>query len=194
MILGRIRGDAAKPDSIEEGQLHTSAAILDAEIRRRGLFTSTIDPAADDGYGRNAGHFDDNLTDTSTSECASQKPGIVDDDDSHDLEHREIPLSYSDLISAEDIRLFNNRELVDVDRLVWIAEYLAARHADKKKMRTVMTSLVDAIRSSADSIELIEDDVHELILSAQTSLERLKDVHVDMCEGHESYSGSQSAR
>ncbi len=85
------------------------------------------------------------------------------------------------LISADDLRQLDNGELQDLSRLVWIAEYLSSIHADKEKMRDTVNLLVGTIRSSADSIDMINDDVQQLLLSAKTSLEHLSDAHDNMC-------------
>lgn len=87
----------------------------------------------------------------------------------------------SGMITAEDIKRLDDGELADLDRLVWIAQYVATRHADKKELRDLMEPIVSAIKESADEIGAIQDDVHGMLLSAETSLGTLKEMRANVC-------------
>jgi len=87
----------------------------------------------------------------------------------------------SGMITAEDIKRLDDGELADLDRLVWIAQYVVTRHADKKELRDLMEPIVSAIKESADEIGTIQDDVHGMLLSAETSLGTLKEMHANVC-------------
>ena len=93
----------------------------------------------------------------------------------------------TDFISADDMRRLDDGELVDLGRLVWIAEYIAAKHVEKGALGDVTSQLMSIIRDSAESIDVIEDDVQGMLISAQASLERIREMHTRMC-GDGSYS------
>ncbi len=99
----------------------------------------------------------------------------------------------SGIITADDIRQLDNGELADLERLVWIAEYLATIHANRREMRAMITPLVTLIRDSAESIDVIGDDVQEMLVSAETALGSLKDVHTSMMCGGGSEAPGQGA-
>lgn len=109
----------------------------------------------------------------------------VDDNHKHSVDDSVCSGSTGMLISAADLQQLDNGELQDLGRLVWIAEYLSSKHIDKKNMRDVVKPLVTTIRSSAESIDMIESDVHELFLSAKTSIDCLADAHSNMCKIYE---------
>ena len=95
-----------------------------------------------------------------------------------------------DFISADDMRRLDDGELVDLGRLVWIAEYISTKHAEKGALGDVTGQLMSIIRNSAESLDVIEDDVQEMLISAQASFERIREMHTRMCgDGSDSLGG-----
>ncbi|NIU02552.1 MAG: hypothetical protein GWN01_17115, partial [Nitrosopumilaceae archaeon] len=71
-------------------------------------------------------------------------------------------------------------ELQDIDKLLQIANFLIIKYEDKKEMVSIMGDFVDMIEAYAESIEKIDDDVTELVVSAENSIKRLKDMHMNI--------------
>lgn len=160
MLLGKIR----RPVTSRRG-LDAAASLIDQEKTRRAAENDTAGAAI-----------------KSTTCTAASGDGTC------------IPAPQSagaepciDFISADDMRRLDDGELVDLGRLVWIAEYISTKHAEKGALGDVTGQLVSIIRSSAESLDVIEDDVQEMLISAQTSLERIREMHTHMC-GDGSYS------
>ncbi|MCE2497652.1 MAG: hypothetical protein J4F28_01415 [Nitrosopumilaceae archaeon] len=159
MLLGKIR----RPATSRRG-LDAAASMIGREKARRAAEDDTAGAACscdnDDAGGSN-----DNCSDAArprVPQPAGAEPCI-------------------DFISADDMRRLDDGELVDLDRLVWIAEYIATKHAEKGALGDVTGQLMSIIRNSAESLDVIEGDVQEMLFSAEASLERIREMHTNMC-------------
>ncbi len=73
-------------------------------------------------------------------------------------------------------------ELQDLDKIVGIADFMLVKYADKKEMRSILKYFVSVISEAAGSIENLDDEISELIMSAEDSLSKVKGIHVDISE------------
>ncbi len=76
-------------------------------------------------------------------------------------------------------------ELQDLDKIVRIADFMLFKYEDKKETRSLLKNFVSIIRDSAESIEEIDDEVSELIISAEDSINKLKEIHTDVSEKYD---------
>lgn len=86
-------------------------------------------------------------------------------------------LSKNSEFSLDDLE---NDELQDIGKLLQIAKFLVVKYEDKKEMSKIMHDFVEMIEAYSQSIENIDDDVTELVVSAQNSINRLRDVHTNI--------------
>jgi hypothetical protein len=73
-------------------------------------------------------------------------------------------------------------ELQDLNKIVGIADFLLVKYADKKEMRSILKYFVSVISDAAGSIENLDDEISELIMSAEDSISKVKGIHVDISE------------
>ena len=73
-------------------------------------------------------------------------------------------------------------ELQDLDRVVGLANFMLTKYQDKKEMRSILRGFVDIISDSAKSLEEIDDEVSELILEAEDSISKVKDMHTHISD------------
>jgi hypothetical protein len=73
-------------------------------------------------------------------------------------------------------------ELQDLNKIVGIADFLLVKYADKKEMRSILKYFVTVISDAAGSIENLDDEISELIMSAEDSISKVKGIHVDISE------------
>ncbi len=73
-------------------------------------------------------------------------------------------------------------ELQDLNKIVSLADFLLCKYEDKKETRSILEHFVSIIRESAESIEEIDDEVSELIISAEESINKVKEVHTNISE------------
>lgn len=91
------------------------------------------------------------------------------------------PAAVGTTVSGCDLRTLSDEELADLGRLVEIAEYILVKHCEKKNFHSILEPFAAMIRESVESLTLLEDDVEELLLSAEYSIGRIRDMHIGMC-------------
>ena len=73
-------------------------------------------------------------------------------------------------------------ELQDLDKVVGLANFMLTKYQDKKEMRSILRGFVDIISDSAKSLEEIDDEVSELILEAEDSISKVKDMQTHISD------------
>jgi hypothetical protein len=73
-------------------------------------------------------------------------------------------------------------ELQDLDKIVGIANFMTCKYADKKEMRSILKHFTSIICETASSLEDLDDEVSELIISAEDSINKVKDMHTHISD------------
>ena len=73
-------------------------------------------------------------------------------------------------------------ELKDLHQLLQIANYILSKYEDKKEIRSLLKEFVDMINYSTLSVDLLNDDIQELVISAEISIEKIKNLQGTMSE------------
>ncbi len=73
-------------------------------------------------------------------------------------------------------------ELQDLNKIVDIADFMLCKYADKKEIRSILKHFVSIISDTANSLENLDDEVSELIISAEDSINKVKDMHSHISE------------
>ena len=68
-------------------------------------------------------------------------------------------------------------ELQDLDKIVGIADFMLTKYADKKEMCSILKHFTTVITETSDSMGNLDDEISELILSAEDSINKFKDLH-----------------
>ena len=68
-------------------------------------------------------------------------------------------------------------ELQDLDKITGIADFMLTKYADKKEMYSILKHFTTVITETADSMGNLDDEISELILSAEDSIHKVKDLH-----------------
>ena len=71
-------------------------------------------------------------------------------------------------------------ELEDLDTIAGIADFMLSKYADKKEMRSILEYFTSIIAETADSMGNLDDEISELILSAEGSINKVKDLHAQI--------------
>ena len=72
-----------------------------------------------------------------------------------------------------------------MNKIVGIADFLLTKYSDKKEMRSILKYFASVILDTSKSLEEIDDEVSELIISAEDSINKVKDMHVDISDKSE---------
>ena len=73
-------------------------------------------------------------------------------------------------------------ELQDLNKLVGIADFMLCKYADKKEIRSILKYFVSIISDTAKSLENLDDEISELIISAEDSINKVKDMNSNISE------------
>jgi hypothetical protein len=68
-------------------------------------------------------------------------------------------------------------ELQDLNKIAGIADFMLCKYADKKEMRSILEYFVSIITETTNSVGNLDDEISELILSAEDSINKVKDLH-----------------
>ena len=90
----------------------------------------------------------------------------------------------SEVKSSEDSKIdkLTLEELQDLDKIVGIANFMMCKYADKKEMRSILKHFTSIIYETAGSLENLDDEVSELIISAEDSINKVKDMHTHISD------------
>ena len=94
----------------------------------------------------------------------------------------EKKLSNSDSSTNKKIDKLSVEELQDLNKIVSLADFMLCKYQDKKETQSILEHFVTIIRESAESIEEIDDEVSELIISAEDSINKVKEIHTNISE------------
>ncbi len=76
-------------------------------------------------------------------------------------------------------------ELQDLSKIVGLADFMICKYEDKKEAKEILENFVSIIRDSAESIEEIDDEVSELIISSEDSINKIKEIHANVSEKYD---------
>ncbi len=84
--------------------------------------------------------------------------------------------------SDDKIDKLTLEELQDLNKIVGIADFMLCKYADKKEMRSILKYFVSIISDTANSLENLDDEISELIISAEDSINKVKNMHAHISE------------
>ena len=68
-------------------------------------------------------------------------------------------------------------ELQDLEKIAGIADFMLTKYADKKEMRSILKHFTSVIIETTNSMGNLDDEISELILSAEDSINKVKNLH-----------------
>ena len=94
-------------------------------------------------------------------------------------------LSDSDKSINPKIDKMSVEELQDLNKIVSLADFMLCKYEDKKETRSILEHFVSIIRESAESIDEVDDEVSELIISAEDSINKVKEIHTNISDKYD---------
>ena len=67
-------------------------------------------------------------------------------------------------------------QLQDLNEILRITDFILTKHEAKKEFCSLLKEFVDIINKSAGSVEILDDEIGELIISAESTITRIKDL------------------
>jgi len=78
---------------------------------------------------------------------------------------------------TDNIDKLTLEELQDLEKIAGIADFMLTKYADKKEMCSILKNFTSVITETSDSMGDLDDEISELILSAEDSINKVKDLH-----------------
>ncbi|HEU04300.1 MAG TPA: hypothetical protein ENH95_04185 [Nitrosopumilus sp.] len=75
-------------------------------------------------------------------------------------------------------------ELQDLNELLRLADYILTKHEDKKEVYVLLKDFVAMINNSSNSMDLLNDKITELVISAEAAISRIKNLQTDISENY----------
>ena len=94
-------------------------------------------------------------------------------------------LSQSNTSIDSKIDKLSIEELQDLSKIVGLADFMLYKYEDKKETKAILEHFVSIIRESAESIEEVDDEVSELIISSEDSINKIKEIHTHVSEKYD---------
>ena len=96
----------------------------------------------------------------------------------------KIDKKLSEVKSSDDSKIdkLTFEELQDLDKIVGIADFMMCKYTDKKEMRSILKHFTAIISETANSLGDLDDEVSELIISAEDSINKVKDMHANISD------------
>lgn len=78
-----------------------------------------------------------------------------------------------------------SEELQDLSKISSLAEFLLTKYEDKKEIKEILEYFASIVRDSTESIDLVDDEISELILSTEDSINKIKDMQSNISEKYD---------
>ena len=83
---------------------------------------------------------------------------------------------------AQFVETLSVEELKDLRQVMMAAEYLLSKYQDKKDIKEFLEEFVGIIMHAANSVNVVRDDLTDLVISAETALQQIQDLHEEVSQ------------
>ena len=88
----------------------------------------------------------------------------------------EEKLSHFNQKNSKTIENLTYDELQDLNKILQLADFVLCKHEDKKEFHSILKEFVSMINNSSSSIESLNDEIDELLISADSAISRIKEL------------------
>ena len=91
-------------------------------------------------------------------------------------------LSQFDKKDENKIKNMTFEQLQDLQQLTSAANFILLKYEDNKEVYSLLKDFVDMIHNSSESVDLLNDKIMEMIVSAENAISRIKNLQGDVSE------------
>lgn len=73
-------------------------------------------------------------------------------------------------------------ELQDFNKILQITDYLLCKYEHKKEVHSLLKDFVSMVHTSTDSLDVLHDNIDELVLAADGTIKRIKEMQTDVAD------------
>ena len=96
----------------------------------------------------------------------------------------EKKLGQLDKKEESKIEKLSFEQLQDLNQLVHAANYILTKYEDDKEVYSLLKDFVEMINNSSASMDLINDKISELLVSAESATSRIKSIQGEVSEDY----------
>jgi len=94
----------------------------------------------------------------------------------------EKKLSQFDKKDEHKIENMTFEQLQDLQQLTSAANFILLKYEDNKEIYSLLKDFVDMIHNSSESVDLLNDKIIEMLVSAESAISRIKNLQGDVSE------------
>lgn len=94
----------------------------------------------------------------------------------------EKKLSQFDKKDENKIKNMTFEQLQDLQQLTSAANFILLKYENNKEVYSLLKDFVDMIHNSSESVDLLNDKIMEMIVSAENAISRIKNLQGDVSE------------
>ena len=94
---------------------------------------------------------------------------------------QKIAQKFSDK-DATFIETLSVDELKDLRQVMMAAEYILSKYQDKKDLKEFLEEFIGIIMHAANSVNILRDDLEDLVISAETALQQIQNLHEEVIQ------------
>ena len=94
----------------------------------------------------------------------------------------EKKLAQYDKKDTHKIENLSFEQLQDLNQLTRAADYILSKYEDNREVYSILKEFVDMIYNSAESMDLLNDKISEMVVSAESAISRIKNLQGDVSE------------
>ncbi len=94
----------------------------------------------------------------------------------------EEKLAQFDKNDKKKIKNLTFEQLQDLHQLTSVANFILIKYEDNKEIHSLLKDFVDMINNSMESMDLVNDKIAEMVVSAESAISRIKNLQGDVSE------------
>ena len=96
----------------------------------------------------------------------------------------EKKLGQLDKNEESKIEKLSFEQLQDLSQLVHAADYILTKYEDNKEVYSLLKDFVEMINNSTASMDILNDQISELVVSAESAISRIKSIQGEVSEDY----------
>lgn len=96
----------------------------------------------------------------------------------------EKKLGQLDKKEESKIEKLSFEQLQDLSQLVHAADYILTKYEDNKEVYSLLKDFVEMINNSTASMDILNDQISELVVSAESAISRIKSIQGEVSEDY----------
>ena len=93
-------------------------------------------------------------------------------------------LNQFDNKDEKKIEKLSYEELHDLNKLTSAANYILTKHEDNQDLHSLLKEFVDMINNSTTSMDILNDKISEMVISADSAISKIKNLQGDVSENY----------